>query len=236
MALWELQAAEHYAARHEFLRSAPSSEPIAEEVTAKRPVFQLAKHSEQDKGSNSVDEGIDAERERLSTVVTNAVEASERTELAWRQHSERSSGLMEIASLPVVNAHTGAFPLWMLGSLLVVGLASCAIAVWFRQRLYSGLTHDPQTVATQLEKQGLGVVGQLTVTVPDSTLYGLDLAGRWLTTWIRNIARNLTTVSELVLAFWVLFILVRLLTDPMWRSIFLASPLAGFARIIVGMP
>lgn len=241
LARWELEAAKHYAERHDFLakRQAPS-------VTNDGRSFELATASSRVgvpstlagyRKGQEISEGADAERAQLQEQVQLASQRVLQTELAWREQIEQSSGLLEVTSPMEVATNTVAIPFWMATSILVLGLASGSVAGWFQHRLQSGGVFEPVGVAEQLQREGVPVIGQIELPADhveqnpwmETTTRRAGMASR-------RAARNLTRVSEWALGFWVLVIVARLALDPLWRGLFIESPLAAFGRLLTGLP
>jgi hypothetical protein len=248
-ARWQLETAKHYMERHEFLANhAPVSTPQCR-------TFELARHTRSQPASGlpavqfasqrtGLPETIssspldsDDELLQLSKQVEEAEIELQQTELAWQEQIGQLSGMLQIASVPIVSPKSNAIPLWMAASVLILGLASGSTAGWLQHRLQSGGAFDSRYVGRQLAFDGIPIVA--TVTLPDNRAEvedWMDIATRQASLASRRTARKLTQLSEWMLAFWVILIAGRLALDPLWRNVVIESPLAAFGRIIAGMP
>ncbi|MEZ6135310.1 MAG: hypothetical protein R3C53_10410 [Pirellulaceae bacterium] len=242
-ARWELETARHYAARHQFLAARPIGSSNSDGRT-----FQLAAAPESDRISatlasrqTSSASGLElapsADLEQLERQVEAAQRKVAETELACQRQIEQSSGPLRITGGPVATPSSTTIPFWLAASVLVLGLAAGSTAGWLQHRLQSGGVYDPEEVARQLQSQGLPLSG--TVELSSESLEATD----WMAHALRKssetsrlTARQLTRISEWVLGFWCILIFVRLLSDPMWRGVFIESPLAALGRLLAGMP
>lgn len=242
-AKWELAAAEHYANRHDFLESSSSTNPESTVSTSGGRTFELV-NSPSGTPATLASFGTpvpataqpDVRRE-LEQQIAAASSLVEETELAWREHIEQSSGMVEISGKPVIETRASTIPVWMAASVLILGLSSGSIASWSWHRLQSGGAYDPNIIATQLEREGVPLAGQIALTGEEPMgNEWVNRAGKKVTEAGRGAARNLVRFSEYVLAFWVALIAIRILLDPMWRGVFYESPLAAFGRVLSGLP
>lgn len=242
-AKWELTVAKHYANRHEFLAASGSTNPGPAKPESSGRTFELASNTSGTPASlasfgSPVPETAQSEvREILDQQVAAASSLVEETELAWREHNEQSSGMVEISGTPVIDTRASTIPVWMAASVLILGLSSGSIASWSWHRLQSGGAYDPSMIATQLEREGVPMAGRIALAGEGASEdEWFSKAGRRATEASRSAARNLVRFSEYVLTFWVAMIAIRILLDPMWRSVFYESPLAAFGRALAGLP
>lgn len=244
MAKWELEAAKHYRDRQEFLSDkAPLSTKDEDGKT-----FSLAT-TPNNKVSASfatygrvVNEPTDAEESpeliaSLDTDVRLASNFLEQTEHAWQQLIKKSSGLFQVASQPEIETDTRGIPVWMTLSILVVVTCSGASASWLYVRLQSAGGYTPNAIAQQLANEGIPSAGRISLPSEDDDSKGkISRLIKSTRSLGRLAACNLTKIGEFALGFWVLFIVLRLITDSMWRSVLVENPLAAFGRVIIGLP
>lgn len=259
-ARWELQVAEHYAAQQQFLNKtiaasdstdgrtfqlASATNPSTdgdEDLDATLSTFRLS--NADDDANNQFNSQADNPPVRSEEVadaliaqVTTARQKVSDFELAWQRQIQQSSGDVRLSGAIQLVATPTTIPGWMAASILIVGLASGASAGWLQHRMQSGGVHDPEAVARQLGHVGVPAVGKLEIAdVRGGNDDWMERASTGVNTTGRRLARNLTTVSEACVGFWIVVILVRLASDPLWRTVLLESPLAALGRLIVGMP
>lgn len=239
-ALWEMAAAQHYADRHNFLTYHGASSVATDVLTngldqhssvpATLASFDRTARSDVEAGSDPI--GIELQR-----LVDAKKQAVEKSESAWQDRVEQASGLIEVASQPEIAVQPALIPVWMVFSILVLGLSAGAIAGWVQFRLQSGGVYQPADVANQLALQGLPVAGR--VCVPTIHIYDgdwMNQTSEHATVVGRGVARHLLQIGEGVVAFWFILLMIRFLLDPMWRSVLADSPLHALARILVGLP
>ena len=250
-AQWELAAAEHYAARHDFLRSPASTQPSQQAesspaATTDGRTFTLASSRGNPTISTSsyvkpVPESAPAAeqemRDELDAMVESASDRFQASQVAYQRVQDSTAGPVHLAGAPHLKAEPESMPTWLVGSVLVLGLASGAIAGWVHCRIQSGGGFEPQAVAHQLELEGLPIAG-----VKALSISALDESG-----WIaatgdraraigRGTTRNLILLSESVVFVWVSCLAIRFVTDAYWRQLLIDNPLAGLSRIFSGLP
>lgn len=240
IAEWELQAAEHYRDRHEFLSS-----EVVEPETDDSQSFSLARNSSTAPtgfasftrpalGTSTAQLAV---QEALESDVANAKSNLKNTETAWEELIDQSVGLVEIASQPEVMTQTHGIPVWMTLSIVVLGICTGTLAGWFYFRLQSSGGYMPNKVADHLSDLGIPVAGRVQLLVDELELRDPTSRIIRLVRGVRGIlARNLIVISETTLGFWVLLILLRLSVDGMWRQVLFDNPLAAFGRVAVGLP
>lgn len=265
-ARWEADVAKQYLERHEFLAdySPPSStgdgrtfelanhrSSISASLASHRPASHLPSiqhpNSPQEALSRSPSTAAGTQtspaanhseaRSKLAAELASAVQRARETEAALQLQIEQSAGLLQIASPPETTARSQGIPFWMAASVLVLGLATGSLTGWVQHRLQSGGAHIPKHVAKRLEIDGIPQLGEIHIP-SDQVLQRdwLDVASRRANEASRRTGRHLIQIGEWVLGFWILFIGLRIIADPMWRNILLESPLAAFGRVLVGLP
>ncbi len=250
IARWELQAAQHYAARHRFLRG-KEEEPS---ITSDGRIFELPRMVRDPKSHSGVPaslvsqrtvspatessgEATDGPTAQLERRIELARQRTAETELAWQREIEQSSGMLQVAGRPEVSTRTSLIPLWMATSVLILGLASGSTIGWIQHRLQSGGAYESKSVAHQLTFEGIPVVGRFELPVAETEQPDwIEIASRQAGSASRRVASQLTRLSEWALGFWCVLIVGRLALDPMWRSVLIESPLAALGRLVVGMP
>ncbi len=156
---------------------------------------------------------------------------------ARKKFEEQMTGVLAISGSPRIRALAGYFPIWLAWGSLTFAVAIGLASGWIQFRLQSGGAYEPKYVAELLAVDGLPCVDRVVVGIDQR--YGID----WMETsgltaaWIsRRFSCALTAIGEWSVLFWCLVIALRLVFDPLWRSIFLSSPLAGLGRLLIGLP
>ncbi|MBX3422370.1 MAG: hypothetical protein KF752_12530 [Pirellulaceae bacterium] len=256
MARWELTAAEHYRAQHNYLSHSPSE--LAEQLEAKQLAFDTTQPALSDTMSDAAParvtavgtgrlasaplrtghDYLDASRERdhLAQEVDRAKQGVVRSQAEVDLWMQRFLGQLQITDKPRITPIAGRIPVWIAASVIIVGLAAGASAGWFQWRLQSGGVHDPADVATHLASRGYSPLARIELPsdLIDSTDW-MEIAGRRASEAGRRTARNLIWLSELTLAAWCLLIAGRIALDPIWRSLAFDNPLAAFGRLVTGL-
>ncbi len=233
-ARWELFAAQHYHQQHAFLASkAPLLDSPA--THSDRPVFSLASFSKPASGptaetaeiiSGNADFGL-----QLSDQIERAAERVNESEQAWETDVEQSSGVLQIASVPVVAPRSTSIPYWMAASVIVLGLSAGSTAGWFQHRRQSGGTYYASAIAEQLATDGIPTVGSVKLPEEEDTVAS-SLSGFRAAT----AGRRLTKLSEYAVTFWAILASCRFFLDSSWRDVLVDSPLAALGRLMSGMP
>ncbi len=217
-------------------------------ATSIRPTFQLASYiespksaavNEQTTSDQAVLKNQSAESEsaedfklQLDRRITLATEQVKQTEVAWQDAVDRSSGVLQIAGLPVISPRSTSIPFWMAASILVLGLAAGSTAGWFQHRTYSGGTYHALQVAEQLSLDSVPIAGRLVLAKSE---HQNAISGSGPTAVART-GRGLTRLAEFALTFWVVVAVARFLLDSVWRDVLINSPLAALGRMLAGMP
>lgn len=178
-----------------------------------------------------------ADRRQLEANVVLAQQRLSDLESSVHQSMREASGTVDLIDPPRVIPVSDRIPSWMALSVIVILLAAGSLAAWYHLRLQSGGVYDPQEVASQLASQGMLVVAK--VELPSDQIDSsdwLEMASWQASEAGRRTGRNLTYLSEAVLAFWCCLILARLAIDPLWRIVLWESPLAAFGRLMSGLP
>lgn len=158
-ARWELATAEHYQAQHQFLVAkqpqlpeeviTPEATP-PEVATSTRPTFALASYQPEQTGSPATDGAADPSVEAAHLVEVHQAQQQHtanvararanlvQAELAWQRELERSSGALQIASVPAVLPRSTGLAWWMSASVLVLGMAAGSLAGWLHLRHWLG--------------------------------------------------------------------------------------------------
>ncbi len=98
---------------------------------------------------------------QLNEQVALATEQVRQSEDAWHEAIERSSGVLQIAGLPVIAPRSTSIPFWMAASILALGLAAGSTAGWFQHRSNSGGAYQAEQVAEQLTLNAVPIAGRL---------------------------------------------------------------------------
>ncbi len=243
-ARWDLAAAQHYQQQNNYLAS---KTPLLEDTpqTSERTTFQLASftkpetNTEVNSGnggseilSGNADFGL-----QLSDQVEQAKERVKQVEREWQLAIEQASGVMQVASVPVIAPRSSSIPFWMAASILILGLASGSTAGWFQHRNQSGGAYAASEVADRLAVDGIAIAGILSLELDhDDSTDWIDAAGRGASSAGRQAGRRLTNLSEWAVSFWAVIAMSRFFLDSAWRDVLVDSPLAALGRLMSGMP
>lgn len=169
---------------------------------------------------------------QLNAQVNLAKERVQKTEMAWMEEIEQSSGTLQIASVPVIAPRSTSIPFWMAASILVLGLATASTVGWCQHRGHSGGTFHARQVAEQLALHSVPTAGRLVLSKSEhqSTITSTGP----LT--VARVGHSLTRLGEWGLTFWVIIAVSRFFLDSIWRDVLINSPLAAFGRLLAGMP
>ncbi|HBE68407.1 MAG TPA: hypothetical protein DDW52_09690 [Planctomycetaceae bacterium] len=244
VANWRLKAAKHYLTRHRYLQA---SEHSQKQTASSRntPSFSLASHrttataASVSVGGDAASEGTavnDIEATLESRLLASQTQASQLEE-RWEQQRAVEAGALKLAQASEVTPASNAIPLWIATSIIVIGLSCGLCAGWFEHRIQAGNIFDARRVARQLAAAGVPTLGTVTLNNPlgtEASIAERAVAGiGWSVTFL---ATNGRRIAEWGLWFWVCIITLRLVLDPMWRTVLLDSPLAALGRTLVGLP
>ncbi len=237
-AQWELQVAKHYRDSHIFLadkKSISVSENGRGLYLAKavqRPQTKLAAYATvkpQFVDRAETRQGLEAEVRRTEAQVQANM-------VAWRQSAAAIPDL-QLASLPKVTAVSSRVPRTAVLFLLLAGVFTASIGGWIQHRVYVGGLFASSLVAAKLEHQGLPKLGDLAiVTHEKKNQMWLDRTEDAVVSLTATFAKHLVRASETTIGIWLVFISVRLLLDPTWRTLLSESPLSALGRSLVGLP
>lgn len=252
-ARWELAAAKHYQSQFAYLSEKPQlaaeaavdnnvDAPLAVKdvnATGQRKSFQLASYRETSEttlqpplGAAGREPSPDEFGRQLDEQLTLAQERVAQSEEAWQAEIERSSGTLQIASVPVIAPRSTSIPFWLAVSILVLGLAAGSTAGWFQYRGHSGGTYHARDVAEQLSLHSLPIAGRLVLAKAE---HQTAIASNGPTVAARA-GLGLTRWAEYALTFWVVIAVGRFFLDSVWRDVLVNSPLAALGRMLAGMP
>ena len=171
---------------------------------------------------------------KLTDSVKQAEAVAVKSQLQFSKALERHAGAIELVGTPRVRSKTSHIPTWMSASVVILAMATGAIASLLQYRVQSGGAYDPEFVAKQLAMEGLPVVAELKLAPigpePISRTSGFTSALK------NTLGRHLGNVGEGLLMIWCVAITCRILFDPLWRNVAIESPLAAFGRLVTGMP
>ncbi|MCA9191706.1 MAG: hypothetical protein KDB03_08090 [Planctomycetales bacterium] len=241
-ARWELEAAKHYSARHEFLSD--SDELVQSQPT--RNVFELANSSAPPTANlasftrvmpseSGFENDTDSVADRLAANIKTAEETLASATLSIDEQLDIASGLLDFTSQPEISAHAGIIPNRVTGYLIVFGLAIGSVASWAQFRVQNGNVFDPVWVAKQLSESGIPIVLALELNEQDVRGW-MSAANQTAIKAFRGSLDRLNSGAELLLGVWSLLIVARILLDPMWRNVLFENPLAAFGCLLGGLP
>lgn len=248
---WKLSVAQHYVEHHDFLASKPpvststdgrvfelSQQPRADESSRGVPASLASFGRPQDVDADSIGELTESEMRRvLENQLAKQREDSKESQAAWQEIAANATGLVRVASTPEVLPQTSFVPSVIVFSVLFLGVVVGVGGTWGYRQLQSGGAYVPENTASELALQGLPVSGAVTLPHHEKNDDGwqdrlkqrVHMAGQWL-------GRNLILVSEIVIGCWAFLVLVRIVFDPIWRSVLWDSPLIALSHLLVGMP
>lgn len=147
----------------------------------------------------------------------------------------QASGKLTLIQAGRVSAIPERLPRNQVLSIFVLALAMGALGGWVNHRAQSGGTFRAVDVGHNLQLLGLPVLGN--VHLPTSDLAGIEgEVTRRFVDVRRWLMQQCLALAELVVLFWCLAILIRMILDPLWRGLVWENPLAGLARLFVGLP
>ncbi len=147
----------------------------------------------------------------------------------------KASGKLTMIRAGRVSAVPDRMPRNQVLSILVLAVAMGALGGWVNHRAQSGGTYRAVDVSHNLQLLGLPVLGN--VHLPTSELAGIEgEITRRVVDVRRWLMQQCLALAELVVLFWCLAILIRLVLDPLWRGLVWENPLSGLARLFVGLP
>ncbi len=253
-ARWQAELAKHYLNRHRHLSSpaeAVGSTASGESGMAARPrsrvptQFASLNNSTSAAYAATVSMPLSSEDPRtlerqLAESVTKSELELNKSKRVFQNALEKYAGAIELVGRSRIDSKTTAIPIWLSASVLVLALASGSVFGLLQFRAQSGGAYDPKFVANQLALAGLPVVDEINLTAGTASEQASSPNVFNLTKLIHLVTRNasqyIVRASEWVLALWCFAIACRMLFDPLWRGVVVASPLAAFGRLVSGLP
>ncbi len=250
-ARWQAETAKHYLKHHQYVCAATRTLPTANTSLASSSIDTANNGKVPAKFATLSGSGdapvaatpISGQLEFADPVViekklTDSVKQAEAV-AGKAQHSfskalERHAGAIELVGTPRVRSKTSHIPTWMSASVVILAMATGAIASLLQYRAHSGGAYDPEFVAKQLAIDGLPVVVALKLAPlgPETT----SRTTGFVTAMKNTVGRHLSNLGEGLLMIWCVTITCRILFDPLWRTVAIESPLAAFGRLVTGMP
>jgi hypothetical protein len=152
------------------------------------------------------------------------------------QPSQPRGGALAVTGSPLVRPRSGKIPAIVTLGMLVLAASVGILGGWGYYRAESGGVYVPRDVARHLASEGLPLYGSLGVPTADA-------AGQWLqraSVQARNargaLIQGMTRISETVLMFWAVAVLLRAVLDPLWRMLLQENPLVALSRLLSGLP
>jgi hypothetical protein len=240
-ARWEFETAQHYLKhfRHTRRRFVEQEEGQQATLTsaADGPPTRFASLSStpSDISQPQTSAAADAVEARLVQEVQQAAAREKTIASAAQEQALKLSGILTLAGSPRVRAQPNRVPTAMVLSIIVLGLAGGAIGGWAHHRAQSGGIFYAAEVARSMDDLGLPTLGVL------------HIAGAGLQATAGHVQRRVThfrrwaiqkslTLTEWIVMFWCMAIAIRLVLDPVWRTMLLDNPLAALGRLFVGLP
>ena len=249
-ARWQAETAKHYLKRHQYVSSVdkPSSVPTqlvsttsSPSSTGKIPAkFATTSGTSSEtvaatpvSGQLEFDDPVVVEK-KLSATVKQAETVAAKSHDQFAKALERHAGAIELVGTPRVRSKTSNIPTWMSASVVILAMATAAIASLLQYRVQSGGAYDPEFVAKQLVIEGLPVVAELKLPALGPETH--SRASGIVSSLKNTVGRQLGNIGESLLMIWCVAITCRILFDPLWRNVAIESPLAAFGRLVTGMP
>lgn len=161
------------------------------------------------------------------------VERHVNTEVATQ--ALQASGKLTLAAPGRVSAVPERMPRNQVLSIIILAMAVGALGGWVNHRAQSGGSFRAIDVGRNLQLLGLPILGN--VVLPTSELDGIEgEVTRHFTDVRRWLMQQCLALAELMLLFWCLAILIRMVLDPLWRGLVWENPLSALARLFVGLP
>ncbi len=249
-ARWQAETAKHYLKRHQYICSANkttssaqnesqlASGPIAGGVRATFATMTTSGATgiaaTPVSGQLEFDDPVRTEK-TLTDSLKQAEAVAIKSQQMFTTALDKHAGAIEIVGTPRVRSKTSNIPLWMSASVIILAMATGAIASLLQYRIQSGGAFDPEFTAAQLKLDGLPVVAKLEL-APLGHEPSSRSAQGVLNAFKNATGRHLGQVGEVMLLIWCVAITCRMLFDPLWRSVVMDSPLAAFGRLVTGMP
>lgn len=248
-ARWQAETAKHYLRHHHYLcdnTSASSTQTTAQLASTTTSSGVPASFATMTKSSDTAVEAIPVSgqltfddpvvvEKKLVESVKQSEAVAVKSQQTFTMALEKHAGAIEIVGTPRVRSKTSNIPTWMSASVLILAMATGAIASLLQYRVQSGGAFDPEFVAKQLKMDGLPVVATLQLAPLRHESSSRSHHGMF--NMFKNATgRHLGTVGESLLMIWIVAITCRILFDPLWRSVAIESPLAAFGRLVTGLP
>ena len=231
-ARWEVQAAEHYLKRQNYLHS-NKQDPASDRNRAQATLASF-------RSSESIDPSVRAAQADLLKELTAKRANQSQAEKLLEDEVFEAKARYQIVGEPNIRLRYSYVPLLLLMSNFALGIFSGTSAGLIHSRSQSGISFTPSAIADQLAMHGLPIAGKLTVTdVTSSPSLSQRLGQRLSRLRVklqRFITNTLIRFGEWAIAFWVLLLALRCSTDSLWRQFFIEQPLIAIANLLIGLP
>lgn len=236
---WEVQAQQHYLNHFQHTRPTEQREdrPVGRIVSmGESTPMRFASLSLHRNTISDAQRAADAETEaRLVQELDQATTRQKAAAAAAEKQVASMVGVLTISGSPRVRAQSSQVPSSLIFSVLILTVAGGALGGWAHYRAQSGGTFYASEVASSMSAQGLPVLGHLLIENREDASTSAVL-GRRVTSYRRLAVKQLLALSELIVMFWCLAIVIRLVLDPMWRAMLGDNPLAALGRLFLGLP
>ncbi len=248
-AQWNARSTQHYLDHYRYTQTRDSIESLEPTVQATEPppagtapqsamrLISTIRSVQEDRAEPTVaPQPLDVER-RLQDNVAVAQQDYESAVQSRKRLQEEIAGVMALSGSPRIRALPGSFPVWLAVGSLIFAMALGLTSAWVQFRLQSGGAYEPNYVAELLASDGLPCIDCVSVGADqDVGDDWMESTGRVAVKLTRRFSCVLTNVGEWTVLIWCLVISFRLVFDPLWRTIFMSSPLAGLGRLLIGLP
>lgn len=240
-ARWEVETAEHYLkhfrhTRHKFVEQEDGQPATLTSATDGPPTrFASLSSTPAEAGQSQTSTAAEAVEARLVRELQQAASREKTVAAAVQEQALKLSGIVTLAGSPHVRAQPSRVPSAMVLSIVVLGLAGGAIGGWAHHRAQSGGIFYAAEVARSMDVLGLPTLGVLHIAGAGMHATAGHMQRR-VTHFRRWAIQKSVALTEWIVMFWCMAIAIRLVLDPVWRTMLVDNPLAALGRLFVGLP
>jgi len=249
-ARWEMQAAEHYLKHFRHTRRRYVEQDAQELAdasvggtgelvsTADGPPARFASLATTPapeaalRASAAGSEDIEA---RLVQQLEQATAREQSATAAVQEQALKVSGILSLAGSARVRAQPGRTATMTVLSILVLAFAGGAIGGWTHHRAQSGGIFHAAEVARNMDVLGLPTLGVIHIASASLQTATTEVHRR-VSSFRRWAMKKSLSLTEMVVLFWCMAIAIRLVLDPLWRTMLWDNPLAALGRLFIGLP